>query len=72
MSTTKTDSLDLDRSKYEFKDEDVSIYKTPKGLSLEIVDEISSQKNEPLFMKEYREKSYRSLSSIINRLSDRI
>ena len=38
MSTTKTDSLDLDRSKYEFKDEDVSIYKTPKGLSLEIVD----------------------------------
>ena len=59
MSTTKTDSLDLDRSKYEFKDEDVSIYKTPKGLSLEIVDEISSQKNEPLFMKEYREKSYK-------------
>ena len=59
MSTTKTDSLDLDRSKYEFKDEDVSIYKTPKGLSLEIVDEISAQKNEPLFMKEYREKSYK-------------
>jgi Fe-S cluster assembly protein SufB len=49
--------IDLDRSKYEFKDKDVSIFKTPKGLSKEIVDEISFQKNEPEWMKDYREKS---------------
>ena len=36
--------IDLDRSKYEFKDEDVSIFKTPKGLSEDIVREISAQK----------------------------
>ncbi len=51
--------IDLDRSKYEFKDEDVSIFKTPKGLSEDIVREISAQKNEPKWMEEYRLKSYR-------------
>ena len=54
----KIDALDLDRSKYEFKDKDVSIFKTPKGLSKEIVDEISRIKGEPDFMREYREKAY--------------
>lgn len=59
----KVDDLDLDRSKYEFKDKDVSIFKTSKGLSKEIVDEISTQKKEPMWMREYREKSYEEFIS---------
>ncbi len=55
---SKLEDIDFDRSKYEFKDEDVSIFKTPKGLSKEIVKEISTQKNEPKWMLEYRLKSY--------------
>lgn len=50
-------SIDLDRSKYEFKDADVLIFKTPKGLNEEIVKEISAQKKEPEWMLEYRLKS---------------
>ncbi|MBP3713292.1 MAG: Fe-S cluster assembly protein SufB [Bacilli bacterium] len=49
--------IDLDRSKYEFRDEDVSIYKTPKGINEDIVREISAQKSEPGWMLEYRLKS---------------
>ena len=33
--------------RYGFKDEDVSIFKTNKGLSEEIVKEISTYKKEP-------------------------
>ena len=45
--------------KYDFKDKDVSIYKTNKGLSEEIVREISRIKNEPEWMLELRLKAYR-------------
>ena len=55
---TKLDQIDFDRSKFEFKDDDQAIYKTPKGLSEAIVEEISSQKNEPEWMREYRLKSF--------------
>ena len=41
-----------------FKDEDVSIFKTNKGLSEEIVKEISAYKKEPEWMLEYRLKAY--------------
>ena len=40
--------------KYGFKDEDVSIVKTDKGLNEDIVREISRLKNEPDWMLEYR------------------
>lgn len=42
---------------FDFKDEDVSIFKTPKGLSEEVVREISQIKGEPEWMLEYRLKS---------------
>jgi len=44
--------------KYGFKDEDVSIFKTPKGLSEEIVREISTLKHEPSWMLDFRLKSF--------------
>ncbi len=52
-------NLDIptNNAEYDFKDEDVSVFKTPKGLNEEIVREISKIKNEPEWMLEYRLKS---------------
>ncbi len=45
--------------KYDFKDEDISIFKTEKGLNENVIKEISKHKGEPEWMLEYRLKSYR-------------
>ncbi|MCR5300025.1 MAG: Fe-S cluster assembly protein SufB, partial [Erysipelotrichaceae bacterium] len=45
--------------RYGFRDEDVSVFSTGKGLSEEIVREISAQKGEPEWMLEYRLQAYR-------------
>lgn len=54
-------TIDLDipstNTSYDFKDEDVSVFKTPKGLNEEIVREISAIKKEPEWMLEYRLKA---------------
>lgn len=47
-----------DDYKYDFKDEDVSVYKTGKGLSEEVIRSISAAKNEPDWMLEIRLKAY--------------
>ena len=47
-----------DQYEYGFSDEDVSIYKTEKGLSEAIVRQISEAKNEPEWMLEFRLKAY--------------
>ena len=54
-----TKNLDIPTTNidYDFKDEDVSVFKTPKGLNEDIVREISAIKNEPEWMLEYRLKS---------------
>ncbi len=44
---------------YGFHDQDVSVYKTPKGLNEEIIKEISKIKEEPEWMLNYRLESYR-------------
>ena len=46
--------------KYGFKDEDVSVFNTGKGLSEEVVREISKAKGEPHWMLEFRLKSLRA------------
>ena len=43
--------------KYGFKDKDVSIFKTDKGLNEEIIKQISKYKNEPVWMLEYNLKA---------------
>ena len=50
--------------KYGFKDEDVSVLNTGKGLTEEIVREISRLKNEPEWMLEYRLKSFRAFKKL--------
>lgn len=47
-----------DDYKYGFKDEDVSVFKTEKGLSEDIIRAISKTKCEPEWMLEYRLKAY--------------
>ena len=60
MTKTNPDVLfnqEKDDNPYGFNAEDVSIYKTPKGLNEDIVREISQIKGEPEWMLEYRLKS---------------
>jgi Fe-S cluster assembly protein SufB len=55
-----TDNVNIpkDEYKYGFADKDVSIYRTKKGITKEIVEEISRIKGEPDWMREFRVKSY--------------
>lgn len=48
---------------YGFQDEDVSVYKTSKGVNEEIIREISKIKEEPEWMLNYRLESYRHFIS---------
>ena len=43
--------------KYGFHDKDVSVFRSERGLTREIVEEISSMKEEPQWMLDYRLKS---------------
>lgn len=43
--------------KYGFADKDVSVFRSERGLTKEIVEEISGMKNEPQWMLDYRLKS---------------
>lgn len=47
-----------DNYKYDFKDEDVSVYNTGKGLSEDVIRAISAKKQEPEWMLELRLKAY--------------
>lgn len=56
----------LDEKKYEygFKDEDVSIFNTGKGLSEDVVRAISAAKNEPEWMLEFRLKALKAFRAL--------
>jgi len=43
--------------KYGFRDKDISIFRTQRGLTREVVEEISRMKEEPQWMLEFRLKS---------------
>lgn len=43
--------------KYGFSDKDASVFRTPKGLSHDIVEQISAEKNEPEWMRKFRHKA---------------
>ena len=49
-------NIPTNNAEYDFIDEDVSVFKTPKGLNEDIVREISRIKNEPEWMLEFRLK----------------
>jgi Fe-S cluster assembly protein SufB len=47
----------IDRYKYGFSDPDVSVFRTEKGLSRRVVEQISELKGEPSWMLEFRLKA---------------
>lgn len=57
-SNMKTDLLEnMGDYKYGFSDEDVSVFKTRKGLDNKVVEQISAMKGEPDWMREFRLKA---------------
>lgn len=48
----------IDQYKYGFRDPDVSVFKTQKGLNEEVVRQISAMKDEPEWMLEFRLKAF--------------
>ncbi len=57
MAEEKTMVADIDRSKYDFRYEEKDFYRINNGLSKDIVDLISKEKNDPEWMHEFRLKS---------------
>ena len=53
-----------EESRYDFKDEDVSILSTGVGLSEEVVREISQLKNEPEWMLDFRLKALKAFNEM--------
>ncbi|MBE6114238.1 MAG: Fe-S cluster assembly protein SufB [Erysipelotrichaceae bacterium] len=63
---SKEDIILEDSYKYGFHDEDVSLYNTGKGLTKEIIEEISKIKKEPQWMLEFRLRSFEQFQKISN------
>ena len=55
MSKTKLD--EINRNIYDIKNKDEYDFKIKKGLTPEIIEEISKQKNDPDWMREFRLKA---------------
>ena len=54
-----TENLEMDYSKYDFKDStEMYVHLSKKGLSREVVEEISKLKNEPQWMLDFRLRSF--------------
>ena len=53
----KTQINEINRNIYDMKNKDEYEYKIKKGLTPEIITEISKQKNDPEWMKEIRLKA---------------
>ena len=53
----KTYVEDIDRSMYDFRNEDKDAYRISAGLTADIVEQISNEKDDPEWMREFRLKS---------------
>ena len=60
----KTYVDDIDRSLYDFRNEDKDAYRISEGLTREIVEQISREKHDPERMREFRLKSLEIYNSI--------
>jgi Fe-S cluster assembly protein SufB len=56
---SEVDTIDIDYSKYDFKDPEKAVFRTQKGLSEEIVRQISQVKGEPKWMTDFRVRAYK-------------
>ncbi len=57
MTEEKTYVEDIDRSLYDFRYEDADAWKVDEGLSSEIIETISKEKNDPEWMRDFRLRS---------------
>ena len=48
---------DIDRSIYDIRDDEKDAYKLKEGLTPEIVEQISKEKNDPVWMQNFRLQS---------------
>ena len=55
--TEKTYVEDIDRSLYDYKNENIDTFQVDEGLTPEIVKQISKEKNDPEWMRDFRLKS---------------
>ena len=60
----KTYVDDIDRSVYDIKDKENDAYKVKAGLTPEIVEKISKEKNDPAWMQQFRLQSLQSYNSL--------
>lgn len=60
----KTYVEDIDRSLYDFRNEDKDAYRIQQGLTRDIVEQISREKHDPDWMREFRLKSLDIYNSI--------
>ena len=58
MPPTATQTFDKDYSKYGFHDKEDYVFKSDKGLTKELIEEISRMKKEPEWMLNFRLKSF--------------
>ncbi|MBO4374790.1 MAG: Fe-S cluster assembly protein SufB [Lachnospiraceae bacterium] len=57
MEKERTEVNDIDRSIYDFKDSEEDFYRVKEGLTPAIVDQISKEKHDPEWMRQFRQKS---------------
>ena len=60
----KTYVEDIERTLYDIKDEDHSVYKTQSGLTEDIIRDISKRKHDPQWMLDFRLKSLEVYNSL--------
>ena len=60
----KTKLEEINRNIYDIKNKDEYEYKIKKGLTSEIINEISKQKNDPEWMREFRLKALEVYNSL--------
>ena len=53
----KTRVEDIDRSVYDIRDEEHDAYRMEAGLTPEIIDKLSKEKNDPVWMQQFRLQS---------------
>ncbi|HCW23448.1 MAG TPA: Fe-S cluster assembly protein SufB [Lachnospiraceae bacterium] len=53
----KQDVKEVDRSLYDFKDDETGFYRMEEGLTADIVEQISEEKHDPKWMHDFRLKS---------------
>ena len=64
MAKKKTFVEDIERTLYDIKDADNSVYKSESGLTEDIIRDISARKHDPEWMLEFRLKSLETYNKL--------